>query len=369
MEEVNKRFFNNNNITISIDGLSEEPLNRVSKYLKLDREASNDCRVRVVVKQLDVIKFDKVTKEGDFTGVVKTFFELSHKKYLYLHKTFFINENDSSYYISVEHNDMCSLIKLYTSESSHLNKWPLRIIRECIYRNELNIGGVSLHAAAIATDSNDGIVLVGKSGSGKTTLCSALLFNSAWNFVCNDRAIIRSDIKTFTGLPLPIRAGLGFIRDNNLIYNRFCDIHEYERVCNESLTKLSAIDQELDWSFGASQKVELSPGEFVSMLNASISSEANFSLIIVPDISDESEISITELSELELEQYLVDELRCPNDPIWPTDWLFESTYDGDVNSTIKELSKSIRGVKIQFPTKWNDDTCKKLRHLVKKSMK
>ncbi|ENM5772331.1 hypothetical protein V4V48_004119 [Vibrio mimicus] len=369
MEGINKRFFNNNNITISIDGLSEEPLNRISKYLKLDSKALNDCRVRISVKQLDVVKFNKVTREGNCIGVVKTFFELSHKKYLYLHKTFFINENDSSYYIEVLHNDVCSLIRLYTNKSSHLNKWPLRIIRECIYRNELNLGGVSLHAAAIATDNNDGVVLVGKSGSGKTTLCSALLFNSEWNFVCNDRAIIRSDIKTFTGLPLPIRAGLGFIRDNQKIYNRFCKFHEFERVSNESLAKLSAIDQGLDWSFGASQKVELSPGEFVSILNASISTEANLSLIIVPSISDQPEISITELSELELEQYLIDELRCPDDPIWPTNWLFESTYDSDVNSTIKQLFKSIRCVKIQFPIKWNDDTCKKLRDLVKKSMK
>jgi len=369
MEDINKRFFNNKNITVSIDGLSEEPLNRISKYLKLDSKALNDCRVKLTVKQLDVVKFNKVDREGAFIGVVKTFFELSHKKYLYAHKTFFINENDSSYYIEVEHNKVCSIITLYTNNSSHLNTWPLRIIRECIYRNELNLGGVSLHAAAIATDSNDGVVLVGKSGSGKTTLCSALLFNSEWNFICNDRAIIRSDIKTFTGLPLPIRAGLGFIRDNKKIYNRFCNIHEFERVSNESLAKLSSIDQGLDWSFGSSQKVELSPGEFVSMLNASISTEANFSLIIVPSISDEPEISITELSELELEQYLIDELRCPDDPIWPTDWLFESTYDSDVNSTIKELFKSIRGVKIRFPIKWNDDTCKKLRHLVKKSMK
>ncbi|ELC9557877.1 hypothetical protein RJY19_004631 [Vibrio alginolyticus] len=369
MEEINKRFFNNNNISISIDGLSEEPLNRISNYLKLDSEASNNCRVRVAVKQLDVFKFNKVTREGDFIEVVKTFFELSHKKYLFEYKTFFINENDSSYYIEVEHNHMCSLITLYTNKSSHLNKWPLRIIRECIYRSELYLGGVSLHAAAIATDTNDGIVLVGKSGSGKTTLCSALLLNSEWNFICNDRAIIRSDIKTFTGLPLPIRAGLGFIRDNNIIYNRFCNIHEFERASNESLTKLSAIDQEFDWSFGASQKIELAPGEFVSMLNASISTEANFSLMIVPSISDESEISITGLSELEIEKYLIDELRCPDDPIWPNDWLFELSYDSDVYSTIKELSKSIRGVKIQFPMKWNDDTCKKLRHLVKKSIK
>lgn len=244
-----------------------------------------------------------------------------------------------------------------TQDEIEMNSILLRVIREYMLRAEINNNSLLFHAASFSNEGN-GYIILGPSGAGKTSMLAAFLTDNRNAFVCNDRTIIRRRSLSISGLPLPVRIGYGFLKNHYLTRNKRQYNYRLERYgrrksISDMLNRELADDA---FAVGNSKKIELTPKEFYSLYNSTIDAFCNLKAIIVPSINFSSNcIDIEKIDIHDVMDTLFSELRAPDDPLWPSTWLYSLKEKHVYNSNgLAALLGSVSFYKISFPADWKE---------------
>lgn len=145
------------------------------------------------------------TLELDIFSLHRSFFKLPAIIIQNNQTLFFNSDGETFIKINKKQKDVKITAKEYNNRA---RASIIRILREVIQNECLNLNQIPLHASAFCNNKNEGIVIFGEKNSGKTTLLTECLRDKNFKYLANDRImlnlqgdkIIARGIPTFVGI-------------------------------------------------------------------------------------------------------------------------------------------------------------------------
>jgi len=227
-----------------------------------------------------------------------------------------------------------------------------RLIRELAIRFAENRGAIVLHAAGVVLNDR-AVMLPGISGSGKTTLLSCLLTIPGVKFLSNDRVLLvptngGDDVATCLAVPMAVRLGRGTLEANERLLHHIM-------MCPELRREQSAPVGLLDSSFGARQKLELTPREMTTAFKARLSAGAHLGFIVYPMLlPDEHSVTTSVISPPVANELIAQSRFTPTDEAWAP-WVLErDALDEELraaaDAALERVVGHVQNLRVQFGT-------------------
>ena len=234
-------------------------------------------------KNKKTVEIDYVTDENLFKkylkmckknkGILLQSFENEiHKEIIFDNgtKIFIINSEE---YILIKDSDIH--YRILTDGRSSGIKWPFRLIREILVRENEDNAQLFMHGTGIELENN-GILLLGNSGSGKTTLAvDFLLDDIKKGFISNDIVFLNQNNMYY--FPIPIVFASGTVKNNTVLNKYFKTNKIYEQNLGIDFDK---IDDDTKIPIPLTKIEEI-------FENTILKDKKNIDLIIFPIISKE----------------------------------------------------------------------------------
>ena len=157
----------------------------------------------------------------------------------------------------------------------------MRVVRELAMNHSRHVGGLFLHAAAVAADGR-GVAIAGEKHAGKTSFLTYLLREMALDYVSNDRVLVPAAAPAIMrGMPtiVTLRPGLlalfPAMRSDLLASSYY-----HQRSLAEAATHRGARPW-ADGSFG------LSPAQFCALVGVDSRAECALTALVFPRITGE----------------------------------------------------------------------------------
>lgn len=216
---------------------------------------------------------------------------------------------------------------------------PVRIIREYILRQAQNYGGLFTHAAAVGNHKCS-YLIPGHSGSGKTTLMWTLCRLLNFDYISNDRCILKSNdekLPNIYGWPLSIRLGRGLVIDRRSKVS----LPELLRFENQEVQHMTSMPV-----WGEKSKFELTPMEFEKVSEVQVNEKGRLGAILIPNLTiGGPEIEIREEHSAGLESVMLDSITEPLDSDYLNGWLgLRKINDSDVNLEVKKMVERLKEI-------------------------
>jgi len=210
--------------------------------------------------------------------------------------------DDISEVIYVLERNHSRLLIISTGDNIFSRKGLMRTIREftinhCLVKNQLII-----HGAAVSINGN-GIIVTGPKGAGKTTFLLSLMHNKVYNYIANDRVVIRSENKQdfIKGIPTIVNIGkntlesfTGF-REEIIYKNRkyYLSLNEINDLHNKTFKPDP---------YG---NFTLSPLQLCNLLNVTMVQESNLSMLIfISTSTNNDKIKFNDVPSSKATEYL-----------------------------------------------------------------
>lgn len=182
------------------------------------------------------------------------------------------------YYMLQSNDNLYVIISEKTSSASRLY---FRIMIEFVLRAKELMGYHLIHAASVRI-GNCGFLICGNKGAGKTTLLSHLLRGRDVEFIANDKVFLSSDMKRIEYFPLAARVGEGTVKkfkeyDLSASYHRIDEMEK--KTAKENLSN---------------EKWEFTPKEIADIFNCGYVPDADFAVVLIPQIGQCDMLKIDE---------------------------------------------------------------------------
>ena len=223
-------------------------------------------------------------------------------------KDYYISDNDN-YIVYTHENNVIINVK----ETEEFDYQLLRIIREFIYRVELDNGKTFMHGA-VCEHKGESLVIIGNKASGKTSLLTYFLSCGA-GYLANDRLFLSKNENEIVvqGFPIPMRISYESI-------NKFG-----EKIKSEHLYRNQrfSIDKAL-----------VTPLELSRIFNIKVYDSLNLKAIIIPNIKiNEEGVMVEKVSIGDVIKTLSENCYSPIDESRKTEWIVKCEKSQDEIAT------------------------------------
>ena len=170
----------------------------------------------------------------------------------------------------------------------------MRVVRELTMNHVQRIGGLFLHAAALAVRGR-GVVIAGQRAAGKTTLLIHLLRHPGARYVSNDRALVSFHPATVAlrGMPTIVTVRPRTLALFPSLRERLLASGYHPRL---SLAEVAAAPLQTPRPWG-DQRFGLSPAQFRALLATEAVADCQLSTLLLPRITNQpGTVRLTELS-------------------------------------------------------------------------
>lgn len=246
--------------------------------------------------------------------------------------------------------DGCRFFVIRAQENEQTHRVALRVIREIILRSYENGSWCFCHAAAVkANGSGEGILILGNSGAGKTTSLWHLMARKQYQYVSNDRCMIKvvNGRLVAVGWPITIRIGMGL---STAAFSGSIDTMRFDRSQTpEVFIQKFDTEQDVRQFWGSRHKLELSAYEAHSLFGWRIGRSCKIARILFPNLQpDSTPAKLTAMTGEVTAKWLVDQINEPECPDYRRGWLgIRQIADGDLiqaKQRVCEFSRMIDAV-------------------------
>ncbi|PUA34643.1 hypothetical protein C8Z91_34830 [Paenibacillus elgii] len=353
-EQRNKKFIKMNGLIFECEDSEETFWKLLNDYeptsVQFEEEQNNAYSI---VHLRDDRLFNDISEITNRTNTSYKLLE-TYKDGYFIQK---FEEGDEKIFIRDEEFAICCKHNQYFVITSHKVKnrdtYPLRIIREIIFRESENDGFLMIHGAAVSYKGK-GAIICGDKSKGKTTLLLSYLF-SGCDFVANDRALIKKGEINYQlrGFPLAIRVGFGTANKIEKLRAAVTG-YSWARPQVKEIEQITNLNFDAYGNFGSSKKLELVPRELKELFGFRTGHESKLSAVLFPEINLATKgINISKLKECESLDILKNQCMTPNDESWLNPWVIErkdnNTYiESYVEKTLRNMVKELPMLKVVY---------------------